>query len=57
MKSSPRPRRDAPSHDDMNTPARKMKVIDVANPKPYARECKRSSSIPKSTRNDEISSD
>ena len=34
MQNSPRPRSEAPSHDDMNTPMRKMKVIEVTNPRP-----------------------
>jgi hypothetical protein len=34
MKNSPRPRREAPSHDDMNTPTRKMKLMEVTNPRP-----------------------
>jgi len=31
---SPRLKTDAPSHDDMNTPTKKMKVMDVMKPSP-----------------------
>ena len=31
---SPSPRTDAPNHDDMNTPTKKMNVIEVTNPRP-----------------------
>jgi len=31
---SPRPRTDAPNHDDMKTPTKKMKVMEVMNPRP-----------------------
>ena len=31
---SPRPRTDAPNHDDINTPTKKMKVMEVMNPRP-----------------------
>jgi len=34
MNHSPRLKTDAPNHDDMNTPIRNMKVIEVMNPKP-----------------------
>jgi hypothetical protein len=40
MQNSPRPRREAPSHDDMNTPMRKMKVMEVTNPRPARDEIK-----------------
>lgn len=34
MNHSPRAKTEAPNHDDMNTPTRKMNVTDVANPRP-----------------------
>lgn len=34
MNHSPRPRTDAPNHDDMNTPTRNMNVMEVTNPRP-----------------------
>lgn len=34
MNHSPRVRTEAPNHDDMKTPTKNMKVIDVTNPRP-----------------------
>lgn len=34
MNHSPRPKTEVPNHDDMNTPTKKMKVIEVINPRP-----------------------
>jgi len=31
---SPRPRTDAPNHDDMNTPTTKMNIMEVMKPSP-----------------------
>lgn len=34
MNHSPNARTEAPNHDDMNTPTKKMKEIEVTNPRP-----------------------
>lgn len=34
MNHSPKVRTEAPNHDDMKIPTRKMKVMDVTNPRP-----------------------
>lgn len=34
MNHSPRPRREAPNQEDMKTPTKKMKVMEVMNPRP-----------------------
>lgn len=34
MNHSPRLKTDVPNHDDMNTPTKKMNVIEVTNPRP-----------------------
>ena len=32
------PKTEAPNHDDMNTPTKKIKVMEVTNPKPIPTE-------------------
>lgn len=34
MSHSPRLKTDAPNHEDVNTPTKKIKVIEVTNPRP-----------------------
>lgn len=34
MNHSPRVRTEAPNHDDMKIPTKKMKVMEVINPRP-----------------------
>lgn len=34
MIHSPKPRSEAPNHEDINTPTKKMKLMDVTNPRP-----------------------
>lgn len=34
MNHSPRVRTEAPNHDDMKIPTKKMKVMEVTNPRP-----------------------
>ena len=38
MNHSPRPKTDAPNHDDMKTPTKNMNAIEVMNPSPNKRE-------------------